>query len=126
MFCRTEPDGLVVSVPLFIGRKRLIHHTLLKCTSGHVEEQTSVAAKPLTAEIGDIVWARAGGLQGWPGRVVHHSKKKMAEPPPGRVNNFLGIGAGQGGTLALIFTILQNSLLACDVMTNQTLYVVVL
>ena len=41
-------------------------------------------------QIGDIVWAKAPQLMGWPGVIISHTerkKDKLTKPPPGKVGS---------------------------------------
>lgn len=77
---------LPVSIPLSL--------TKLK----HKRKSTPVnsASTISTVEIGDIVWARAPSLPGWPGEIISANQRKgRPTPPPGKVllivwgNNFI-------------------------------------
>lgn len=69
------PKHLKVSVPLRLVE--VTHHTTIECYS------------PSSFTVGDIVWAKAVQLPGWPGRIISHKerkKEKLKPAPPGKVS----------------------------------------
>ena len=68
--------NLIVSLPLsFIKNKH--------------KSTTVLACKASTIEIGDIVWARAPMLPGWPGKIISsNSKRGLKKAPIGKVTMY--------------------------------------
>ena len=42
--------------------------------------------QPISFKIGDIIWAKAHLLPGWPGKIISYKKRNLDKPAPDKVS----------------------------------------